>query len=225
MTKFIFMLTREDVTVPNALEVAKGISGSRVEFVGFKDIGLRREEYRELVRILRDGGKKVFLEVVSSSKESALSSAEMAKELGVDYLIGGTYFDETMRAIEGSGIKHFPYVGKVYGHPCILGGTVEEIVEDAKAKEAGGADGLNLLAYRYGGDPAALMRAVIGAVDIPVLVAGSINSLERVREVAELGAWAFTIGGAIFEGKFSPDRAIGAQVEAVLAALDALGHQ
>ncbi|MEM3575242.1 MAG: 4-hydroxythreonine-4-phosphate dehydrogenase [Candidatus Bathyarchaeia archaeon] len=225
MAKFIFMLTRGDVTVPNALEVAKGISSSRVEFVGFKDIGLRQGEYRELLRILRDGGKKVFLEVVSSSKDSALRSAEMAKELGVDYLIGGTYFDETMRAIEGSGIKYFPYVGRVYGHPCLLGGSVEEIVEDAKAKEAGGADGVNLLAYRYEGDPVALMRAVIGAVDIPVLVAGSINSLERVREVAELGAWAFTIGGAIFEGRFSPEGGIRAQIEAVLAALGTIGPQ
>lgn len=225
MAKFIFMLTRGDVTVPNALDVAKEILGSRVEFVGFKDIGLKREEYGELLGILRRGGKKVFLEVVSGSKESALRSAEMAKELGVDYLIGGTYFEETMEAIEGSGIKYFPYVGRVYGHPCLLGGTVEEIVEDARAKEAGGADGVNLLAYRYEGDPVALMRAVIGAVDIPVLVAGSINSLERVREVAGLGAWAFTIGGAIFEGRFSPNGTIGAQIEAVLTALEAMGPQ
>jgi phosphoribosylformimino-5-aminoimidazole carboxamide ribonucleotide (ProFAR) isomerase len=69
------------------------------------------------------------------------------------------------------------------------------------------------------------MRAVIGAVDIPVLVAGSINSLDRVREVAELGAWAFTIGGAIFEGRFSPDGSIRAQIEAVLDALEAMAHQ
>jgi hypothetical protein len=225
LAKFVFMLTRGDVTVPNAIEVAKGISDSRIEFVGFKDIGLGREEYRELVGILRDCGKKIFLEVVSASKESALRSAEMARELEVDYLIGGTYFEETMGAIEGSGIKYFPYVGKVYGHPCLLGGTIEEVVEDAKAKEAGGADGVNLLAYRYGGDPRALMRAVIGAVDIPVLVAGSINSLDRVREVAELGAWAFTIGGAIFEGRFSPDGSIRAQIEAVLDALEAMAHQ
>ena len=225
MAKFIFMLTQGDVTVPNALDVAKRISRSGVEFVGFKDIGLRYEEYRELLRILRDGGKKVFLEVVSASKESALKSAEMAKDLGVDYLIGGTYFDETMGLIRGSGIEYFPYIGKVYGHPCLLGGAIEEIVEEAKAKEAKGADGINLLAYRYDGDAAALMEAVIKAVDIPVLVAGSINSVDRIREVSRLGAWAFTIGGAIFEGRFSPDKAIEAQIDAVLAASEAFGPQ
>ncbi|MEM2082296.1 MAG: hypothetical protein QXK34_00975, partial [Candidatus Bathyarchaeia archaeon] len=48
---------------------------------------------------------------------------------------------------------------------------------------------------------------------------------EHEVEVAELGAWAFTIGGAIFEGRFSPEGGIRAQIEAVLAALGTIGPQ
>jgi phosphoribosylformimino-5-aminoimidazole carboxamide ribonucleotide (ProFAR) isomerase len=76
-----------------------------------------------------------------------------------------------------------------------------------------------LLAYRYDGDVDALVRAVVGATDLPVICAGSVDSAERIRALDAAGAWAFTIGTAALDGKL-----VGGPLAAELeAALDAAG--
>jgi len=60
------------------------------------------------------------------------------------------------------------------------------------------------------------MASVKSAVDTPVIVAGSVNSFERIRKVTELGMWGFTIGTAIFEKRFAPDGDLRKQITAVL---------
>ncbi len=79
-------------------------------------------------------------------------------------------------------------------------------------------DGINLLAYRHVGNGLAVTRAVQGAVDVPLICAGSIASLERVREISAAGIWAFTIGGAVMDCAIVPGASLGEQVDAVLAA-------
>ena len=59
------------------------------------------------------------------------------------------FVESTLSVIKGTGIKYFPYIGKVIGHLCIFNGAIREIVEDAKMIEKLGADDINLLAYRY----------------------------------------------------------------------------
>ncbi|MGQ9722600.1 MAG: HisA/HisF-related TIM barrel protein [Candidatus Jordarchaeum sp.] len=216
MTEFIFMLTYNDMTVKNAIEVYKEIRNTKVKFIGFKDIGLPIDQLKKLVKMMKQDNRTTFLEVVSESKEAAIQSAKTAVKLGVDYLIGGTYIQETMPIIHETEIRFFPYVGKIVDHPCLLRGTIEEIVEDAKRVEKIGAPGINLLAYRYDGDVEKLMLSVQKAVKIPLIVAGSINNYERVRKMKELGIWAFTIGGAIFDKKFVPKGTYGENIEAVL---------
>ena len=39
MINFVFMLTHNDATVPNALEVLEELRGSGLRYVGFKDVG------------------------------------------------------------------------------------------------------------------------------------------------------------------------------------------
>jgi uncharacterized protein related to proFAR isomerase len=215
MTKFIPMLTRNDVTVPDAVEVFKEIRDTGVTFVGFKDVGLPLRELRTLVSLVRKEGKIIFLEVVSENKEEAMRSVRKAIALDVDYLIGGTYVEQTLRLLKGK-MRFMPYIGKVVGHPCMLRGSIQEIVGDAKRAEDLGVDGINLLAYRYVGDADQLMASVKSAVDTPVIVAGSVNSFERIRKVTELGMWGFTIGTAIFEKRFAPDGDLRKQITAVL---------
>ena len=215
MTNFIFMLTRNDVTVPNAVEVFKEIQDTEVTCVGFKDIGLPLEELRTLVGIMRKKGKIIFLEVVSENKKKAMRSVENAMALDVDYIIGGTYIEQTLRLLKGK-IRFMPYIGKVVGHPCMLRGKLKEIVGDARRVEDLGVAGINLLAYRYAGDADQLMISVKNAVDIPIIVAGNINSFERIRKVTELGMWGFAIGGAIFEKKFAPEGDLEDQITAVI---------
>lgn len=50
------------------------------------------------------------------------------------------------------------------------------------------------------------------------LVAGSIATLEQIAAVEAAGAWGFTIGGAIFEGRLPGGPGVAGQVEAVLGA-------
>jgi len=209
------MLTRNDVTVPDAVEVFKEIRDTGVTFVGFKDVGLPLRELRTLVSLVRKEGKIIFLEVVSENKEEAMRSVRKAIALDVDYLIGGTYVEQTLRLLKGK-MRFMPYIGKVVGHPCMLRGSIQEIVGDAKRAEDLGVDGINLLAYRYVGDADQLMASVKSAVDTPVIVAGSVNSFERIRKVTELGMWGFTIGTAIFEKRFAPDGDLRKQITAVL---------
>ena len=98
---------------------------------------------------------------MSETEEATLASARAAAEIGPDYLIGGTLIEPVQEIIAGTGIKFFPYVGQIVGHPCLLRGSIAEIADDARRAEALGVDGINLLAYRYDGDVDALVEAVV----------------------------------------------------------------
>lgn len=220
MVEFIFFLTYSDVTVYNALDVFDEIKDTGINFVGFKDVGLPEEKLKKLVVEMKKAGKTTFLEVVSATKEDNIRSLKMGVKLGVDNLIGGTYVDETLPLIEDAGIKYFPYIGKIVGHPCLLRGTIEEIAKDARRVESLGANGIDLLGYRYDGDVERLIKSVQNAVKIPLIIAGSINSFEKVRKMAEIGVWAFTIGSAVFDKKFVPDGTFSDQISAVLKEIE-----
>jgi hypothetical protein len=133
----------------------------------------------------------------------------------VDYLIGGTYIDATLPLIKNTKIKYFPYVGKIIDHPCKLRGSIQEIVSDTEKVKQRGIPGINLLAYRYNGDVEALIERV-SAVGLPMIVAGSIDSYERVRKMRDMDIWAFTIGGAIFDKKFVARGSLTENINAVL---------
>lgn len=216
MTFFILMLTKNDLTIQNAPEVFEEIKNTGVKHIGFKDIGLPIDKLKVLVQNMKSKGMKTYLEVVSESEEANLRSVKSALELGVDNLIGGTYVEETMKLFKGARPKYYPYVGKIVGHPCLLRGTIEEIVADGKKKQALGIDGINLLAYRYDGDVEKLISSLLKAVKIPIIVAGSIDSFDRVRRMIQLNVAGFTIGGAILDKKFVPNGSLAEQVTSVL---------
>lgn len=216
MSRFIFMLTRQDQTVTNAREVFKSVRHCGLQFVGFKDIGLPLDELKLLANDIRTGGAKVMLEVVSNTQESELRSIEAAIELRVDYLLGGRHAKEAVKMLKGRDIQYFPFAGHTVGHPTMLTGTMQEIVNDARELCAlDGVHGLDLLAYRFAGDVPELSRQVVQAVKKPVIAAGSIDRLERVQAMREAGMWAFTVGSALFDNLFATN-AMKAQVDAVM---------
>jgi pyridoxal biosynthesis lyase PdxS len=219
VAEFILMLTRDDVTVDDALDVYKGLSGLGLQYVGFKDIGLPFERLRALADAIRAGGQRVMLEVVSERRDDELRSAQAAVDLGVHYLMGGTHAEDVSRIIAGTAIRYFPFPGTVVGHPSVLRGTIAGIAESAARLAAqAGVHGLDLLAYRYQGDVDALVAAVVRAAAVPVVAAGSISTPEQIRRLDALGVWGFTVGTAIFERRFAPrELSLRAQVEAVLA--------
>lgn len=221
MPKFIFMLTHHDVTIQNALEVFHQVKDTGLECLGCKNIGLPEKELQELISSARAMGMTTFLELVSYEKRETMDALMTAERLKVDYLIGGMPFftDMVMNFKREKGIKtrYLPYAGGVVGHPCVLKGSIDYIISDAKRAIELGAAGINLLAYRHGEeDPHELLREYIRRIHVPTVVAGDINSLERIREVAALGYWAYTIGGAVLERKFVPGGSLKDQVAAVL---------
>jgi len=216
--EFIFMLTRNDETLADAREVYASVAAAGVRHFGCKDVGLPRRELEALLSDIESNGHTSYLEVVSESNEATLASARAAAEIRPDYLIGGTLIEPVQEIIAGTGIKFFPYVGRVVGHPCLLRGSIQEIADDARRVEALGLDGVNLLAYRYDGDVGALVDAVVSNTSLPVIAAGSVDSVERIRALANHGVWAFTIGTAALDGVLLPEEPLQAQLELALEA-------
>jgi len=200
------MLTHHDVTVPNALDLFQKVSKTGLKCAGCKDIGLEIPSLRRLFSDMKAAGMRSFLEVVTMKEEEHFRGVDIALDIGAGYLIGGMpqYTEKTVQYLKRkrNPPKFFPYIGKIVGHPCLMRGSLGEILEDAKRTQKLGADGINLLAYRYDGDIHELIKKVEGAIQIPLIVAGNVDSIERIRELKELNIWAFTIGGAIMEKKF-----------------------
>jgi phosphoribosylformimino-5-aminoimidazole carboxamide ribonucleotide (ProFAR) isomerase len=59
---------------------------------------------------------------------------------------------------------------------------------------------------------------VVGATDLPVICAGSVDSVERIRALDACGAWAFTIGTAALDGVLVENTPLSGQLEAALGA-------
>ena len=221
MIEFIFMLTRDDVTLKDAREVYASVAGTGIRHVGCKDVGLSTEELEGLMDDIRSHGHETWIEVVSETEEATLASARAAAEIRPDHLIGGTLIEPVQEILAGTGVRFWPYVGQIVGHPCLLRGSIEDIVADTRRAATLGVDGINLLAYRYDGDVEALVRAVVGATDLPVICAGSVHSVERIRTLDACGAWAFTIGTAALDGALVDGAPLSGQLQAALEAAGA----
>ncbi|AZV78250.1 cupin domain-containing protein [Parasedimentitalea marina] len=204
--RFIFMLTRNDKTVEDAEQHLKTALAAGVHHIGFKDVGLPFERLKDLNAAIKAGGATSYLEVVSLDKESEIASAKAAAEIGVDILLGGTNVDAVLTVLAGTDIQYFPFPGQIEGHPSVLAGSIDEVVDSA-VELAGreGVHGLDLLAYRSTENVTGLMAAVCAAVKKPVIMAGSIGSRERIEIVRRSGAAGFTIGTAALDGDYPAD--------------------
>jgi len=199
------MLTRDDQTVENCLELVDIASNSGVTHMGFKDVGVDRETLRKLNGRIKRAGATSYMEVVSTTKEVCLASARTARNIGVDRLLGGTHVEAMLALLEGSGIAYYPFPGRPQGHPTRLAGDAADVAADCRRLEACGSAGVDLLAYRaLDAEPLDLIRAARDSTGGALVVAGSIDSPARIRDIAAAGCDAFTIGGAALDGSFSP---------------------
>lgn len=221
MSEFIFMLTHHDTTVPDALAVYDEVRDTTLRHVGFKDVGATIDTLAQLTRRMRADGRTVYLEVVSVSADDELRSIRAAAELGVDVVMGGTHAPEAIEILGPTAVRYFPFPGRVIGHPSVLEGTVEEIAGSAaELASIDGVHGLDLLAWRHVPPVEPIIAAVVEACPKPIVVAGTIADEERIRSVTELGAWGFTIGGAVIERALPAGDTIREQVEWALAAAE-----
>lgn len=199
---FILMLTYNDTTVKDALEIFRACKDAPVDHWGFKDVGLPPDEMKALVLEMKGARKTTYLEVVSLSEEEGLRGAKIAVDAGFDILMGTVFFASILEYLKDKPIKYYPFPGHVHSHPSILDGSIDEIVAHAKFLESQGVQGMDLLSYRYVGDAPQLLGEVVKATNVPIVSAGSIDSYKRLAEVWKAGAWGFTIGSALFDKKF-----------------------
>jgi hypothetical protein len=218
--EFIFMLTRDDVTVDDAADVLAGLRDSGLRYVGFKDVGPPPSVLREVTDAAHEAGMEVMLEVVSTRVGEEVRSLRAASHIGVDWVLGGTHPTKGIELLADTGIRYCPFPGTIAGHPSVLTGDIDEIAAHAAELTAmDGVHGVDLLAYRHAtADPVALTRAVVEAADGPVIAAGSVATLEQISDLEAAGAWGFTIGGAIFDGRLPGGPSAAGQIDAVLAA-------
>jgi hypothetical protein len=218
---FIFMLTRDDRTVQDCLELIDLIGPVGLKHVGFKDVGVSPEVLSALAKAIHASGATSYMEVVSTTPEACLASARVARDLGVNRLLGGTQVDEIMDILAGSGTEYYPFPGKPVGHPTKLGGTPAEVEAQCRDFVVKGCAGCDILAYRATeADPIDLVKAARRGLgpDKYLIVAGAVTSAERIRAVESAGADAFTIGTAVFNGSYSPTKgSILSQLRDVLA--------
>ncbi|HEY4243513.1 MAG TPA: hypothetical protein VGM88_27060 [Kofleriaceae bacterium] len=202
---FVFMLTRGDQTVIDCLQVLDEIAPIGLSHIGFKDVGVTPEVLRALVAGIHALGATSYMEVVSTSPETAIQSARVARELGVQRLLGGTQVAETLAILAGSATTYHPFPGTPSGHPTVLGGTPAEVEADCARFAEQGCAGVDLLAYRAtDADPLELVRAARRGTPGYLLVAGSVGNAAQIAALAAAGADAFTIGSAAFDGSFAP---------------------
>lgn len=200
------MLTRNDRTIDDALDVLELIRPLNLKHIGFKDVGIDPSTISVLVKAIHDSGATSYMEVVSTTPEDCIGSARIARDLGVRRLLGGTQVDEIMPLLAGSSTSYFPFPGNPFGHPTSLGGSPGEVEAHCRRFVASGCAGCDLLAYRATeADPIDLVRAArhgLGS-DAYLIVAGAVSSAKQISDLGNAGADAFTIGTAIFDGSYS----------------------
>lgn len=198
----IVMLTHNDKTVKDSFKIFEECRNSKAKLWGFKEKPLPVDEMKKLYKYMKKCGKMTFLEVVEYTEKEGLEGAKLAVECGCDILMGTVFFDSINEFCKSNNLKYMPFVGKVTQRPSILEGDINEIIAEAKEYQKKGVYGFDLLGYRYVGNAVELNKKFVEEIEIPVCLAGSINSYMRLDEVKNVKPWAFTIGSAFFENKF-----------------------
>ena len=216
----IVMLTNHDKTTEDAIELFENCKNIPVEHWGFKNVGLPVDQMKRLVKNMKNANKKTFLEVVSYTEKECIEATELAIECEFDYLMGTMFYQSVYDLLKDKPIKYMPFCGKISGSPSVLEGSINDIIAHAKSIKEKKIYGLDLLAYRYTGDPLKLAKKFIEEIKLPVIIAGSINSFEKLEKVKKLNPWGFTIGSAFFNKKFVKGGSFKEQIERIVKYLE-----
>jgi len=221
-TNLIVMLTKNDKTVTNAVDVFENCKDLPIKYWGFKNVGIPDSEMRKLIGKMKASGKKTVLEVVTYTEESCMDAAKFACKYEFDYLMGTLFFPSVWEFLKSQSIQYFPFVGDVYGSPSVLTGSPENMVNQANEFFENDIPGIDILAYRYNnGNPEELIQRMVKNSKAKTVVAGNIDSDERIATVKKLNPWGFTMGSALFSQKFVKGAGCRANLERVLEVLDA----
>ncbi|MFI5735137.1 hypothetical protein ACIA49_33810 [Kribbella sp. NPDC051587] len=215
---FVLMLTEQDRTIPDAVDVYREVSDlDGLGYVAFKDSGLGVPALRELVRSIHADRRQAILEVTAEHLDDERRMFDLGVDLGVDQIVGGS---ELLASEVGDDapVAYWPFVGEMRGIPLRLASGPAELVDSVRRLSAVPAvAGLMAMPYRQERHrPEDLLRSITSASDLPVLVAGGISQPGHVRSLEQHGAWGFTVGGAVLAGRIAGQGHVRSKVEAML---------
>ena len=108
MTKFVLMLTRDDVTVPDAHAILELALVGRHRAHWLQGHRSAARWMAALVDTIHAAGRHAHLEVVSLTEADARNSLQLGRELGFDYVVGGTRWRLGAELLAGTSIRYFP---------------------------------------------------------------------------------------------------------------------
>ena len=88
----IVMLPGQDVTVANAKELLLECRGAAATHWGFKIEGTTPESMAELIGLMKQAGKRTYIEVLAIDEPTCLKSAQLCAQCGADHLLGTLYY-------------------------------------------------------------------------------------------------------------------------------------
>lgn len=195
--KPVLQVALDFANLKRALGVAKQAVAAGAEWLE-AGTPLIKSEGMESIRALRKSYPHISLVADLKVMDVGRIEAEMAFKAGADIVcVMGVASDSTIReCVQAAG----NYGGKIMVDLM----NVSSILERAKQMEKTGVDfvevHVSIDEQMRGKDSVALVREVAGRVNIPVAVAGGINS-ETAASLVEAGASVLIVGGAICKAK------------------------
>lgn len=205
-TNAVIMLTDNDLTVDKAKEYFLPSKDIPFPYWGFKSIGQPPEVLYELAKVIKGAGKELFLESIIYTREEYDFLAEFSKNAGVDCVLGTLYDEKLHKDLEACGTNYYPFIGKTPGYPAQIIKSMDEIRKDMDDAMKAGVKGVSIPAYMHDDYTGFEILETLRKEwpDVPILVAGRVNSEERIAEMFKLRT-SYTIGGAIFKKQFAPE--------------------
>jgi len=150
----------------------------------------------DLTAAVNEDGLLTLLEIADVTEAGQDAGVDLALQLGVDIIVG-TWRPESAAVIESvKQSAYFPFLGSLSGSPLQLQGSPADLAAQMSELAANaGVAGAVLMPYRQKEhSPDELMPSVIRAADLPILIAGGVESSEQIMAIDRAGAWGFTMG-------------------------------
>ncbi len=193
----VLQVALDDVNLPRALDYAREAVAGGVDWIE-AGTPLIKSEGMEAVRQLKRTFPGHTIVADLKTMDTGAFEVEMAVKAGAD-TVG------VLGASDNATIAEAVKAARKYGAKCYVDLiSVMDKVERALTAQELGADyvcmHIGVDEQMAGGDPVEILKEVVRAVDIPVAVAGGLNS-ETVAEVVKAGASIVIVGGAIIKAE------------------------